>query len=396
MRRHFLNSGRRNGRPGPAARASGFLALAAACLALAAGCTKGDAEGKPQAPPKAAPVPVTVEKAVRQTIPVTVRTFGWVEAYSTVAVKSQITGVLTKVHFAEGQRIKQGALLFSIDPRPLQAALEQAEAVLARDKTLHANAQKEVERQTELLRKGFTAQDTYDLAKTAAETLDAAIRADQAAIENAKVQLEYCSIPSPIEGRAGSLMVHEGNLVKAQDITLVTINQIRPIKVTFAVTQKELPEIQRQMAKGKLEVRAFVPGDKQRPETGELAFVDNTVDAGTGMIHLKGVFVNAEERLWPGLFVTVALTVREQPDVVVIPARAIETGQKGQHVFVVKPDGTVETRPVTVDRKFDAKAVILSGVQPDETVVTDGQLRLVPGAKVAIKPAAEAGGEPRP
>jgi len=380
----------------------GLVLLGAAAWA---GCTKeapsggGNAAAAGAPARAAAPVlaaPVLAAPVVRQSAPVQIRTFGWGQANLTVALKSQITGVLMTVGFREGEHVKQGQVLFTLDPRPFEAALQQAGGNLLRDKAQHENAVREARRQEELLKKGVVAQGDFDAAQATSDALAAAVKADDAAVERAQVDLSYCTISAPIDGRMGAWLVDRGNLVKADDVTMAVINQIQPLQVAFAVPQRDLLEIQREMAKRKLEVRASIPGDEGPPEVGDLAFVDNTVDPTTGMIGLKALFKNAQERLWPGLFVTVVLTVRDDPDAVTIPSRAVQVGQKGQYVFVVKPDLTVEARPITVSRPFDGDVVVSEGLQVGEQVVTDGQLRLVPGATVEIKTSLAGSEVPQP
>jgi multidrug efflux system membrane fusion protein len=386
------------------------IGLALLGAAAWAGCTKESPSGggnaaaagapaRAAAPVLAAPVlaaPVLAAPVVRQSAPVQIHTFGWGRANLTVALKSQITGVLMTVGFREGEHVKQGQVLFTLDPRPFEAALQQAEGNLLRDKAQHENAVREARRQEELLKKGVVAQGDFDAAQATADALAAAVKADAAAVDRAQVDLSYCTISAPIDGRMGAWLVDRGNLVKADDVTMAVINQVQPIQVAFAVPQRDLPEIQREMAKRKLEVRAFIPGDEGPPEVGDLAFVDNTVDPTTGMIGLKALFKNAQERLWPGLFVTVVLTVRDDPDAITIPGCAVQVGQKGQYVFVVKPDLTVEARPITVSRPLDGDVVVSEGLQVGERVVTDGQLRLVPGAKVEIKTSLAGAEVPQP
>jgi multidrug efflux system membrane fusion protein len=356
-------------------------------LALLAGCAKeaplGAAAGA--AAGQGPPVPVLVAPVVQRDVPVELRTFGNVEANLTVTVRAQITGTLMTIYFKEGQNVKKGDKLFSIDPRPFEAALRLAEANLARDKAQQENAIKEAQRQKELLAKGIASQGEYDAVQTAANALEATISADQAAIDRAKVDLSYCSISSPIDGRAGAWLVHEGNLVRANDSILVTINQVRPIQASFSLVEEALCDIQKESANHKLEVLALIAGREREPEKGELTFIDNTVDRTTGKFLLKATFPNPQERLWPGLFVNIVVVLREQPGAILIPSRAIQPGQKGQYVFVVKPDQTVEDRVITADRPIDSETVVSKGLAAGETVVTDGQLRLVPGAKVVVK-----------
>jgi len=357
------------------------------CLALLAGCVKespsGAAAGK--APGQGAPVPVLVAPVVQRNVPVELRTFGNVEANLTVTVRAQITGTLTEIYFKEGQNVKKGDKLFSIDPRPFEAALRQAEANLARDKANHENALKEAQRQKELKDKGIISQGDYDAAQAAADALGATLSADEAAIDRAKVDLSYCSIYSPIDGRVGAWLVDAGNLVSANSSALVTINQVRPIQASFSLVEEALGDIQKESATRKLAVLARIPGREEEPEKGELTFIDNTVDRTTGKFLCKATFPNPEERLWPGLFVNIVVVLREQPGAIIVPSRAIQPGQKGQYVFIVKPDQTVEDRVIAIDRPVNSETVVSKGLSAGEQVVTDGQLRLVPGAKVVVK-----------
>jgi len=369
-------------------------------------------------------VPVTVAEVIQKAAPVQVRTIGTVEAYSTVLVKAQINGVLTGVYFKEGQEVRKGDLLFTIDAHPFEADLKraeanlarnlaqvrQAEANLAKDRALLKNVEGVARRYADLIKEGIASQEQYDLARTnvdalteairadqsAIESAEAAVRADRAALDNARIELGYCSIRSPMDGRAGSLMVNQGNLVKGNDSqALVTINQIHPIYVNLSVPEQSLSEIKRRMAAGKLTVEAILPNDQGNPEPGLITFVDNAVDRSTGTIRLKASFVNKEKRLWPGQFVRANLTLAIQQDAILVPAQAVQAGQNGQFVFVVKPDLSAEVRPVTVGATLNGETVIEKGVQPGEKVVTDGQLRLVPGAKVEVKNTPEGNKESR-
>ena len=332
------------------------------------------------------PVPVMAAKALRKNVPVQIRVIGNIEAYNTVSIKAQINGAITRVHFREGDDVAKGAMLFTIDPRPFEAALRQAEATLAKDRAQAKLAREQARRYGSLLKDGIVTQDQYDQLAANADAYDAAIAADRAAEDNARIMLGYCSIRSPIDGRTGNQAVKAGNLVKANDVpVLVTINQITPIYVTFTVPEKELPQIKKYLAAGKLTVDAVIPDDPKAPERGTISFLDNSVDATTGTIKLKGTFANSGRRLWPGQFVNVVLTLTIIPDAVVIPTQAIQTGQQGQFVFVVKVDGSVDSRPVVSGETLDGETVISSGVNPGETVVTDGQLQLAPGARVVVK-----------
>ena len=314
---------------------------------------------KKSLPPPNPTVPVTAGSVIQKTVPVQVRAIGNVEAYSTVAVKSQIGGVLTRVHFREGEYVNKGALLFTIDPRPYEAALKQAEANLAKDTAQLENARKEVRRYAELVKKGYVAQEQYDQISTNAASFEAIVNADMAVVENARLQLKYCYIYSPITGRTGNLIADEGNLIKANaDTAMVVINQVQPIYVTFSVPEQNLPEIKQYMAGGKLRVGAFLSREDVNPEQGVLTFIDNAVDLATGTIELKGTFANKGKRLWPGQFVSAVLTLTSQPDAIIVPSQSIQTGQKGQYVFVIKNDLTGEDRPVIVGRTLNRETII--------------------------------------
>lgn len=365
---------------------AGGLVLLWAALGLSSACSSKGGAGDPAAPQGRSAVPVTVASVVQRTVPVEVRAIGTGEAYSTVSVKAMVNGEITRVNFVEGQDVKKKDLLFAIDSRAYEAAVKQAEANLARDVAQEKNATDQAQRYNGLYAQGIMPKQTADQYQTNLDALEEAIRADKAAVETARVLLSYCSIYSPIDGRTGSLLIHQGNVVKANDtVSMVVINQIAPIYVDFSVPEQFLPEIKRHMAVGKLKVRAVIPNDPGPPEDGDLSFVNNTVDSNTGTILLKGTFSNPQRRLWPGQFVNVVLTLSATPNAIIVPTRAIQTGQEGQFVFVVKSDRTVEMRPVVVGASLDADTVIEKGVQVGETVVTDGQLRLVPGSKVEIK-----------
>jgi len=361
---------------------AGFLFLSLVAL-VTAGCSKQQAAAPPQRP-----VPVAVATARLQDVPVQVRAIGNVEAFSTVSIKAQVSGPVMSVHFTEGQDVNKGDLLFSIDPRPFQVALEQAQAALAKDTALLENAKAQEDRYAKLLREGVIAQEQYDQFRTNYQAYQAAVEADKAAIDNAKLNLGYCTIRSPIDGRTGSLAVHVGNLVKANDVPiLVVINQVSPIYVSFSVPQQSLAEIKAHMAAAPLRAEAFMEGPEAsgRAEEGVLTFVDNTVDSSTGTIRLKAKFENRARRLWPGLFVNAVLTLGMERGAVVVPSEAVQEGQRGSYVFVIKPDMTAEVRLVTVSRALAHDTVIAKGLAAGEQVVTDGQIRLVTGTKVEFK-----------
>lgn len=331
-------------------------------------------------------VPVAAASAVRKDVPVQLTVIGNVEAYETVSVKSQVSGQILKVHFTEGQDVRKGGLLFTIDPRPFETALKQAEAALAKNMAQFENARKESSRYEELVKKGYVAQSQYDQIKTNADALEAIVNADRAAVENARVQLSYCYIHAPVSGKTGSLLVHQGNIVKANDDkAMVVINRIQPVYVNFSVPEKHLPEIKRRMASGKLAVAASTEKSETAPAQGLLTFVDNAVDKTTGTIRLKGIFENKDKKLWPGQFVNASLTLDTISGAVVVPSQAVQTGQQGQFVIVIKQDLSTEMRPVAAGIAFGGETVIEGGLQEGEKVVTDGHMRLAPGAKVEIK-----------
>lgn len=368
----------------------GFVVLALSA-ALLVSCSKGNSSQLPKKPI----VPVTVGTVTQKTVPVQLTAIGNVEAVSTIQVKAQIGGALHKVHFREGQDVAKGALLFTIDPRPYEAQVKQAEANLAKDRAQMENARKDAGRYEGLAKKGYVAREQYEQYLTNATALEATVSADQAVLDNARLQLKYCSIYSPISGRTGSLIANEGNLIKANaDTAMVVINQIQPIYVTFSVPEQYLSEIKNYMAAGKLKVEAYASKDDAAPEEGVLSFVDNAVDLATGTVKLKATFPNMQRRLWPGQFVSAVLTLTNRPNALLVPAAAVQTGQNGQYVFVVKGDNTVESRPVSSGITVNNYTVIDKGLNPGETVVTDGQLQLAPGAKVEIRNDAGAGSKP--
>src|ERR1700693_6286170 len=332
-------------------------------------------------------VPVNVAKAVKKTVPIQLSAIGTAEAYSTVSIKGPVNAVLKEVHFKQGDFVKKGDLLFTLDARPFQASLDQAQANLARDKAQADLTIVQAERYKKLYDQGISAKEQYDQMQANAAAQQGSLHADEAAVESAKLQLQYCAIYSPAGGRAGALQVYPGNLVKENDVpVLVVINQIAPLYEDFSVPEQYLGVIKKYMAGGRLQIEATPYGDAAA-EVGYLTFVDNTVDNTTGTIKLKGTFENADHRLWPGQFSTVALRLSEQENATVVPTQAVQTGQNGDFVFVIKPDQTAESRPVKVARTLGTESVIAKGIEPGETVVTDGQLRLIPGIKVQFKTA---------
>lgn len=345
--------------------------------------------------------PVLVGQAQRKIVPLVIEAIGAVEPIRTTAVRSQVTGTLLKIAIQEGQNVKQGDLLFEIDPRPFQNALKSAEADLQKARVQLETARAQVARYRSLTTEQMVSKEQFEKISDTARSLEAEVLADESRVATAKLSLEYCSIRAPLSGRMGNMSVHEGDLVRSNSndaaATLVTINQLSPIYVTFGVPQQYLASLTRYRATGTLKVKVVPPGIDEKPEEGELTFMDNTVDSSTGTLKLKGTFPNASHRLWPGQFATVTLTL-DAPEVLTIASSAVQASQSGQHVFVVTPEKTAELRPIVVERTFENDAVIASGLKVGETVVVDGQLRVLPGKPVDIKEAAapgSPGGEPR-
>ncbi|MBI4681716.1 MAG: efflux RND transporter periplasmic adaptor subunit [Nitrospirae bacterium] len=352
------------------------------CLLFISSCSKE----KQKEPPKGMTAPVTAASAIKKTVPVQLHAIGNVEAYSTVEIKARAGGELMSVNFREGQDVNKGDLLFTIDPRPYRTALEAAQANLAKDTALSKKADNDVVRYTELSRDQLVSRDDYEKILANAEALRATLEADRSAVENAGLQLSYCSVYAPVSGRTGSLLANQGNLIKANDDKpMVVINQVQPVYAAFSVPEQNLADIKKYTAGGKLRVEAFTSNEDRNAEEGVLTFIDNTVDTATGTIKLKATFSNKDKRLWPGQFVNISITLASYSDAVVVPSQAVQTGQKGQYIFIVKDDLTVESRPVEVKMMINGETVISSGLQSGEKVVTDGHLRLVPGAKVEIK-----------
>jgi multidrug efflux system membrane fusion protein len=369
----------------------GLKRSAVVCLVLAALLACKQKSTQAAGPTKRPPVPVAVAAVIQRTIPVEVRAIGNVEAYSTIGVKALVNGQLTHVFFTEGDYVHKGQPIFEIDPRPFEDAVRQAEANLAKDAANAANAKADASRYGALLKAGVVAPQDYDLKEATYKALEATLQADRTAIEDARLQVEYCHITSPIDGRTGSIMVKEGNIIKANDVPLVNINQIHPIYVSFSVPEAEFPAINKRMSEH-LPVRATISGDAGSPVQGTLTFADNMVDQTTGTIRLKATFENTDNRLWPGQFVDAVLTVTTQPNAILVPSQAVQTGQNGQFVFVVKPDKKVEMRVVSLGRTVGNEVALSSGVQAGEIVVTDGQSRLVPGAEVQVAKTQSSGG----
>ena len=367
-----------------------FLALlAGGGLAYRAFIVEPARSQTPQ-PAAVPPIPVLVTTAAQRAVPLRLDAIGTVQTIASVGVKSRLDGQIAEVLVHDGQYVKAGDVLFVLDSRAAEAQLHQAEAQLARDRAQLAFAQLEVKRFVPLAEKSYMSREQFEQAQANAAALEAASKADQAAIENSKVLLTYYTIAAPIDGRLGMVTLKVGNNVKANDVAFLTINQIRPIYVQFSVAERELPGIRKAMAQGPIAVDARPAGDKDEPEQGKVAFFDNTVDAATGTISLRGVFNNQDERLWPGQFVNVTVTLGVEADAVVVPQAAVQIGQAEPYVFVIKSDNTAEQRKVTVGRTVDGNTVIAKGLVPGEQVVVDGQLRLSNGSHVAIRP-----GEPQ-
>jgi multidrug efflux system membrane fusion protein len=348
-----------------------------------------------KSPPPKPVAPVTAALVAQKAVPYEVRAIGNIEAYANVIIKSQIGGILSKIHFREGQFVNKGARLFTIDPRPLQATLMQARGALKRDEAQLANAREDEKRYAELVKKGYISRQQYEQQRTAADALEATVNADKAAVDYAELQVSYCYINSPINGRVGDILIDQGNIIKANDDNkfLTTIRQIQPIFVTFSVPEKSLAEIKKFMAQKQLSVEVTLDNTDKSIEKGVLTFIDNTVDPSTGTIKMKGTLKNEKSRLWPGQFVNVVLFLYTQQDAVVIPSQAVQVGQAGQYVYVIKEDLSTDIRPITVTRTYGGESIIEKGLKPGERIVTDGQLRIVPGGKVSIKGEPEAGGD---
>jgi multidrug efflux system membrane fusion protein len=328
-------------------------------------------------------------------VPVELDAIGTVTPVADVAVKSQIEGAIAEVHFREGQEVKPGDPLFTLDPRSFEAALAQAQANLARDRAQAERSRVDAERQTKLFAEGVASKQVLDTVRTQANVDAGAVRAGEAAVRKAELDLEHTRIAAPIGGRVGSLLVHEGDVVKADDTELVTLNQIAPIDVRFTVPEQQLPAVQGALAAGPVPVTAHPGGSAEPPETGQVVFVDNAVDRTTGTIALKARFENAQRHLWPGQYVDVVMRIGTRADAVVVPEQAVQAGQDGALVFVVGAGDKAEVRKVRVDLTHRGQTVIAEGVAPGERVVVDGQLRLSPGAAVTVDEApARVAGQP--
>jgi membrane fusion protein, multidrug efflux system len=373
------------------AGAGGAIAIVVIIAAALAYFGKELRANEPKVGRGAAAVPVTVATVLQETIPVRVQAIGNVEAFSTVAVKARVDGQIVEVGFKEGDEVQKGRVLFKIDPRPFEAALRQAEANHLRDTAQAEQARSQEKRYQELLQKNFVSKEAYAQIRTNADTAAAVALASRAALDNARLNLEYCTIRSPIEGYAGKIQIQMGNLVKANDVgPLVVINQVHPIYVNFSLPESRLPEVRKHMAAGPLSVSALAPGSDKVAATGTLIFVDNAVDPSTGTIRLRARFLNKENALWPGQFVNVSVRLFEQPDAIVIPSQAVQTGPEGQYVYVVGDDMAVDLRKIQVQRADGERTIVAAGLAKGERVVTQGQLRLGPKTRVQFgKPGPE-------
>lgn len=347
-----------------------------------------DSRKAPKGPPA---VPVTVAPVLQGTVPIRLQAIGNVEAYQTVALKARVDGQIMVVNFREGDPVKKGDALFRIDPRPYEAALRQAEANAMRDTAARDQARSQDRRYQDLLAKNFVSKEAYAQIRTNAETAAATAKASQAALENARLNLEYCTITSPLDGYVGKVLLQAGNMLRANDANpLVVINQVRPIYVNFAVPEQSLPEVRKYRAAGPLTVETL-PDPGAPPVQGKLIFVDNAVDPSTGTIRLRAQFDNDDAALWPGQFVNVTLRLYEQVDAIIIPSSAVQNGPEGQYVYVIGQDLVANVRKISVQRTDGERTIVASGLAKGESVVTRGQLRLGPKTRVQIgKPAAEA------
>ncbi len=366
-----------------------FAIVLAALAAIGAYGLRSVESGRTAAP-LAAPVPVSAALVVSKTVPFRLRAVGNIEPWTSVAVKALVDGQIVAVHFREGEAVRRNALLFEIDPRPSRARLAQAQANLLRDQALLDRARQQQARSQDLLARKFISPDAYEQVRTTTEAAAATVAADRAAIDSARLDLEHCSIRSPIDGFAGRILIQAGNLVKANDTNaLVVLNQVVPIYASFSVPEQYLGQIRQHQARGDLLVQAQRAGVPP-PVSGKLVFIDNAADTTTGTIRLQAKFANADKAFWPGQFVDVSLTLYEQADAVVVPSIAVQNGPGGQYVFVIGPDAAVALREVRIERVEGDDAVVASGLAPGERVVTTGQIRLAPGTRV--KPDAAASG----
>lgn len=369
-----------------------LLGVTLAALSALVGCARGDASPAQAvaagASGQAPTVPVAVATVEQRAVPIELRAIGTAQASSVVEIRAQVTGELTSVNFKEGDEIRQGQVLFTLDRRPLEAALQTAQGNLERDTAQAENAASTAKRYQDLMARGIAAKEQAEQSRAAAEALAATLVADRGAVASAQLQLQYATIAAPISGRTGQLLVHPGNLVRANDTTpLVTINQVSPIHVSFGVPEARLDELKRYLGRGTLRVEAAPPGAPEPGSAGRITFIDNGIDPTTGMITVKAEFENRDQDLWPGRFVNVLVTLATNPKALVVPTVAVQSGQLGDYVFVVKPDRSVEYRKIIIDRAVGESTAIREGVAVGEMVVTDGQIRLTDGTQVTVKDA---------
>ena len=347
-------------------------------MIVTAGCSQKQPTSKPA-------VAVTVGKVKTQSMPINLDSVGNVAAYNSVTILPQVTGQVANIHFQQGQNVKAGDLLITINPAPFQQQLAQAEALLAHDRAQASFNRATASRYTDLYQQGAVAKQDNDQMATASQTQDATVSQDEAAVENARINLSHCYITSPIDGRTGAFLANLGALATANQTQMVVVNQLEPIFVQFTIPEKDLARVMAAQKKKSVPVTANIADQGLSVTDGALTFIDNTVDLSSGVIQMKAQFPNTTGQLWPGEFVRVILKLGEEPNAIVVPNAAVVEGQKGKYVFVVKDDMTVEARDVTEERVVGDLAIISKGVANDETVVTDGQINLAPGSKIIIK-----------
>jgi multidrug efflux system membrane fusion protein len=367
-----------------------LLLVGIVALSFLVACDKGSTTAQaagPSAPGgQRPPAPVVVSTVEQRDVPVQITAIGNVEAYQMVQIRSQVNGQIERVYFKEGQDVRKGQLLFQLDKAPFQAALEQAEGNLQRDQANAANAQAQAGRYTELETQGVISREQAEQMRTQWQANASAVNADKAAVDAARVQLRYTDIKAPIDARAGALLINVGNLIKANDTPfLVQLNQIAPIYVTFSIPETQLDQVRQFSAGGHLKVLAYPKGQTTNPAEGTLTFIDNGVDPTTGTVKLKGTFQNKDKRLWPGEFVDVALNLSVHKNAIIVPTKAVQTGQQGSYVYIVQQDNTAKPQPVQTVGTFKDLTLVAGGLQPGERIVVDGQLRVVPNGKVNVQ-----------
>ncbi len=360
------------------------LCLAVPAMSLFLFCQTGCSKSEPVKQPMPT-VPVMAEKAVLKDMPLEIRTFGNVEAFSEVPIKVMVTGPIKKIYIKPGDYVKKGDMLVQIDSRAYEATLKQLQATLARDSVIYEDANRQAEMKEGLLKRGAAAIDETKRMRAIADSAKSMIESSKANVDKATLDVEYCSIRSPIDGHVGDLINYEGAVMKANDAVIMNIAQTKPIYVSFSVPQVHLPMIQKYMELGKLYVDARVPAEGGAQERGELAFVDNNINTNSGTVRLKGTFENKSGKLWPGQYVDVVLGLTLDKNRIVVPAQAVQTSQDGSYVFIIRADDTIAVRPVIIERFAAKEAIIKSGIDAGDTVVTDGHIRLYPEAKVKVK-----------